>query len=701
MRAGAAVIAAILAGAGGAAGAATRPIELKDYYRLETASSPALSPDGRQVAFVRTYIAESENRRVSEIWLAPADGSAPAVRLTSPSPNSTGPRFSPDGKLLAFSSRRRLPGVREDADDGGAWFLRLDAPGGEAFQIDGVGGAPLFSPDNRWIAFTRKSPPPAAPKPPRTEFQRLVDERFKGRIFDWIGYRADGRGYLPDPADPAASAPEELYVVPRGGGAPRQLTRLGVDVSGVAWRPDSRALVFTADSHQRDEWLYERADVWTVTLEGETRRLTDDGHHHEAPAFSPDGQWLAVRRQLGLSAVIGSGAGRGAPVDLFLLPAGGGPLRNLTAEWDLLPGDPTFAADGRQVYFGAGVGGDAHLFRVGREGGAVEAVTQGARRLGGFSFSADGRHMAFTAADPTHPPEVFSARSDGSGERALSALNAGLLREGELRPVLGMAFQGGAGTPLEGWVMLPAMRDGQRPPLILGIHGGPHSAFQNDFSFQWQLWAASGYAVVYTNPRGSTGYGEKFLWATWGAWGDLDSEDVLAGVDAALKRYPVVDGQRLGVYGYSYGGFLTNWLIGHTPRFAAAISGAGVSNWVSDYATSDIPRTKESEFFGPPWDPRGQERLIRQSPVHYAGAVRTPTLFLHGESDFRVPIEQAEQMYLALRKRRVPARFVRYPDTSHGGWTPWNMVPRHREELRWWEVRLAPAAEPVASGNSR
>jgi dipeptidyl aminopeptidase/acylaminoacyl peptidase len=693
MRMPASLTAASLALAAGVATPATRSLELKDYYRLETASSPAMSPNGRQVAFVRTYIAESENRRVSEIWLAAADHSAPPTRLTSPAFSSSAPRFSPDGKLLAFSSRRRLPNAgREDAgDEGGAWFLRLDAPGGEAFQIEGVGGTPVFSPDNRWIAFTRKTPPPAPAPKPRSEFQRLIDERFKGRIFEWVGYRADGQGYLPDPADPAATAPEELYVVARTGGTPRQLTRVGVSVSGVAWRPDSQALVFTADSHQRDEWIYERADLWQVSLQGETRRLTDDGHHHEAPAFSPDGRSLVFRRQLGLSAVIESKADHGAPVDLFTMPAAGGPLRNLTADWDLLPGDPTFSADGRFVYFAAGRGGDAHLFRVGGEGGAVEPVTRGPRRLGGFSFSADFKSMAYTGADPTHPAEVFAARADGSEERALSALNAALLREVELRPAERLEFQSRDGTPLEGWVILPAgAAAGARSPLILSIHGGPHGAYQNEFSFQWQLWAAGGYAVLYTNPRGSTGYGEKFLWATWGRWGDLDSEDVLAGVDAALRKYGL-DDKRLGVYGYSYGGFLTNWLIGHTPRFAAAISGAGVSNWVSDYATSDIPRTKESEFFGPPWEARGQERLIRQSPVHYAGAVRTPTLFLHGESDYRVPIEQAEQMYLALRKQRVPARFVRYPETSHGGWTPWNMVHRHQQEAKWWEERLGTA----------
>jgi dipeptidyl aminopeptidase/acylaminoacyl peptidase len=199
--------------------------------------------------------------------------------------------------------------------------------------------------------------------------------------------------------------------------------------------------------------------------------------------------------------------------------------------------------------------------------------------------------------------------------------------------------------------------------------------------------AANGLAVLYTNPRGSTEYGEKFLWGTWGGWGGADFEDVMAGVDHAVAHYPI-DSKRLGVTGYSYGGFLTNWVITQTPRFAAAITGAGISNWISDYGTADIPRTKESEFYGTPWEARGAETLLKWSPVMKAGSVVTPTLFVHGESDLRVPIEQGEQMYTALRKRKVPAMFIRYPESYHGGWSPWNTVHRYQYEMKWWNKYL-------------
>ncbi len=193
--------------------------------------------------------------------------------------------------------------------------------------------------------------------------------------------------------------------------------------------------------------------------------------------------------------------------------------------------------------------------------------------------------------------------------------------------------------------------------------------------------------MIYTNPRASTGYGEKFRWGTWGGWGEKDFEDVMAGVDYALKHYSV-DPKRLGVTGYSYGGFLTNWTIGHTERFAAAITGAGPTDWISNYRTGDIPRTKESEFLGYPWEPEANAVMISHSPITYAANIRTPTLFIHGESDVRVPIAQAEELYTALKKRHVPARFVRYPNSYHGGWAPWDTVHRFQTELLWWKEYL-------------
>ena len=665
-----------------------RPLELKDYFRIEVADSPAISPDGRWVAFVRSYIVEAENRRQSEIWLVPSDGSAAPSRITNPAFSSSSPRWSPDGKLLAFVSRRKVP----DGDESNAiWFLRMDQPGGEAFQIRGMTGTPTFSPDNQWIAFAKRTSPATRPsKQYASDFERQLNERFKGRIVDWMNYRFDGRGYLPDPRDPYATPPDELYVIPRDGGTPKQITKLGVNVESAAWSPDSKALVIESNAHQRDEYQYDRSDLWVVTLDGVTKRLTDDGYNQGNPKWSPDGRFIVFTRSQSLSQVIAAKQNYGSPLDVYRMPIEGGKMENLTADWDLLPGAPALSADGRFVYFSGGIGGNAHLFRVPAAGGKVIQVTQGDRALGAFGFSAAFDRIAYTAADPTHPSEVFSARIDGADEKKLSGVNDAFLNEVEIRPVERLLYPSKDGTQIEGWVILPHGYDASKGkyPLILNIHGGPHGAYMNSFSAQFQLFAANGYAVLYANPRGSTNYGEKFLWGTWGGWGNLDYEDVMAGVDHAMKRY-AIDEKRLGVTGYSYGGFLTNWAITRTTRFAAAITGAGISNWISDYGTADIPRTKESEFFGTPWEPKAAELLIKQSPIVYAANVTTPTLFIHGEADLRVPIEQAEQMYVALKKRRVPAKFIRYPDSYHGGWSPWNTAHRYYQELKWWEQYLA------------
>src|SRR5581483_7357208 len=269
----------------------TRHLELQDFYRFETVNSPAISPDGRFVAYVRSRIVEEQNRHETEIWFAPTDGSAPAKRIGPVFPyGGTNPRWSPDGKLLYYNTR--VTGST-DNDARSAWFLPMDQPNARPIQINGVRGTPIFSPDNQWIAFTKATSP--GPKPQKqysSEFERKLNERFRGRIYDWMDYRFDQRGYLPDPRDPKATPPEELYIIPREGGVAKQITHFGVDVRNVVWRPDSKALAFVANSHQRDEYTYDRSDLWTVTLDGQVKRLTDDGYNHSAPTWSPDGKYL-------------------------------------------------------------------------------------------------------------------------------------------------------------------------------------------------------------------------------------------------------------------------------------------------------------------------------------------------------------------------------------------------------------------------
>lgn len=661
--------------------AQTRPLSYDDYYAIRSVSSTAISPDGSRVAFVESRVDEEENRSRSKLFMVRTSGGVRALQLLPSSSEESNPHWSPDGALLAFD-RRLLDG------DGGSstWFLRPDEPSAP-FQIEGLEGSPVFDPTNRWIAFTRPVVPdePEPEGPDLTEEEQKIVDRFDGRAYDWMQFRFDRRGYLPDPTDPFATPPSQIFVLPRAGGEARQLTELDVDASGVDWRPDGGALAFVADAHQRDEHTYPRADLWTVDLRGAVTRLTDDEYSWSGPVWAPDGSRLVARGSVGLDVVIQERWDRGAPTDLWLFSADGSDRRNLTSDFDLIPGSPTWSSDGTELYFTASVGGDSHLFQLDVATGRTEQITRGEGRRGSVSFSADRSTVVYVGQTPTHPGDVFAAPLAGDADQ-LTSVNEGFLRQVALRTPDRLLFQSADGTEIEGWVIPPAgyvAGDGRQWPLVLNIHGGPHGAYGNSFSFDFQLQAAKGYFVLYTNPRASTGYGEEFRWGTWGSWGDEDYDDVMAGVDAALARYPV-DEDRMGVTGYSYGGFLTNWIITQTDRFASAVAGAGISNWVSDYAVADIPRTKETEFYGTPWEEEGLRNLLASSPVVHAGGVSTPTLFVHGESDHRVPIEEAEQMYVALKKQQVPAKMIRYPDSYHGGWTPWRYLHRLYSTMEWW-----------------
>jgi dipeptidyl aminopeptidase/acylaminoacyl peptidase len=338
------------------------------------------------------------------------------------------------------------------------------------------------------------------------------------------------------------------------------------------------------------------------------------------------------------------------------------------------------------VYFTAEKSGTTHVFRVAaRAGAAVEQVTTGERRLGNVTFDKAMTRIAYTVGTYDSPSDVWSARIDGSDEKRLTDLFADIRSEIGITRTEKIAWKSADGTPIEGFLTYPyGFQKGGGPyPLVVFNHGGPHSAVGYGFNFKQQYFAANGYFVLDTNFRSSTGYGDAFKWATWGAWGTRDGQDVIAGVDYVLANHPV-DRSRVATMGHSYGGFMTNWLITQYPdRFAAAASGAGISNWISDYGIADIYRTKETEFFGTPWNPEAVKRMVAQSPLMQSGRVRTPTLFIVGEMDQRVPYEESEQMYFALRRQGVPAKMIAYAGQPHGISGHWNNVHRMLNELKW------------------
>ncbi len=655
-----------------------RPLVIEDFYRLRGVGTPSLSSNGRWVAFTVTSREEATNADPSEVWLVGSDGRTPAQRVSPAGANAIAPAWSADGRLRFAVNGKGYsldPATPQQVIEGEAPAGRR-REGAEQRFVAPVGGV---------TAILRSMPPTPRQRPVLTDFEQRHQARFKGVEFDWLNFQRDGQPFpVPNEDDPEVSPPQELWI--ERGGKETQLTHLALRPQGVAWNRDGTHVLFTADSAYRDERRYGASAVYTVALDGTVRSLSPDREvQHTNATFSPDGRWVLYMRQLSTDAVIAKHLDHGGATDLAIIAADGGGERILTGDWDYLPTNASWSPDGRYVYFMGGVGGTTHLFRVPAAGGAVEQVTRGERRIGNVSFDTGYTTISYTVGTNEAPSDLYAARIDGSGERRLTSLNADFVREVALSRVERLQFPSADGTPVEGWLMYP---NGYRPnagpyPLIVSSHGGPHAADGYGFDFKSQYFAANGYFVLKVNFRSSTGYGEKFLWATWGAWGDKDGQDVMAGLDYAIAHYPI-DRTKVATIGHSYGGFMTNWLMTQYPdRFAAAIPGAGIVNWVSDYGTADIARTKETEFFGTPWDPAARERMIRQSPLTYADRARAPTLFINGEVDQRVPYSEAEQMFVALRKNGVPAKVIQYEGMPHSISGSWNQVHRMLNELRW------------------
>ncbi len=671
------------------AAAQTRGYQPTDYYDLVTVGDPAVSPTGNYVAFVVTTVVEEENKRHREVWLQPlrsgrADGEA--FRVTDPTYEASAPVWSPDGTLLAFTSKR-------GSDDNPIWFLRVDGPG-EAFHVPGVEGSPVWSPDGNWIAFTKA--PGREPEGEREGWiapdaiSHTVDaERFDGRVVTSTRYKRDGT--LTFRPHYSVAQKRQIHVVPADGGSARRITSVEFHAGAMTWSPDGRRIFFAGDEREDEELSNEMtADIWSVSREGgPVRRLTTNPGSEASPAVSPDGERMVYR----------STPARGEQTDLLVVDLGPdgtsrGAPRNLTADWDLVPGAAVWLPDGSGVRFAAGIGGDTHLFRVTADGGPVEQVTVGERRLTGFSYDRSGTVMAYVATDAVTPTELYVGTADGASEERATGFNDAWLANVDLVRPERLAWTVGDGTEVEGWLVRPVGYDPTRTyPLVLKIHGGPHGAYGNSFFPTFHVLSSAGFFVLYPNPRGSSGYGHDFMFATRGEWGVMDKEDYLGGVDAALATYSSIDGGRLGVSGGSYGGFMTNWLTATTDRFHAAATSRSIANWESWWGSSDAQGLTEYEFYGPPWEQRDLYR--RLSPISYVENVTAPTLIIHSENDYRTPISDGEQWFMSLKKRGVPVELVRYPRSSHGlsrTGEPWLLVDRLERIRSWFDHWLGSGA---------
>ncbi len=661
------------------------PMTVEDFWSLKMVSDVRLSPDGTTVAYVVETYDEARDEVHSSIWLVDVM-SREGRPFTSGEAADSSPRWSPDGTRLAFVSTRY-----EDKPQ----IFVMPVGGGEPRRLttheDGA-SAPVWSPDGARLCFSVAVETDRQKVARETAWVETHDEVDKKgprlRRQASLMSRFDARGYI--------DRRVHLFVVSVDdaveGATPRQITDGDWDDLEAAWSPDGAVLAFVSNRGEGGEHNLV-ADLWTISPEGgEATRLTDGSlttFGSPQCVWSPDGETVAFYAQ---PEWVANGT---HDTHVWTVSRHGGGLRDLSAALDQQCGggvQPDYSAalssalawapDGKTVYAVAIEDGDAAAFAFDAGTGAAHRLSPPGATVSGLQPMPDGRSFVVFASTPTRPYDLFTLASEGGELTPLADTNGDLRARVDLVAPEHIRFDAPDGQEIEGWLYRPrdAGSEGDRPyPLILNVHGGPFGAWGSCFYFQAQVLAGAGYASLYVNPRGSFGHGAAFTRAA--DWGLKDFEDLMAGVDAVLARGEA-DPNRLGVTGISYGGFMTNWTIGHTSRFAGAVSVNGVSNFVSMYGVSDItPLWFETEFGGPYWTSDAQWDLYRRhSPLTYVERIDTPLLLLQAENDYRCPIDQGEQMLTALRMRRQVVELIRFPGASH--FIAATAQPHHRY-LQW------------------
>ncbi|HXN73516.1 MAG TPA: S9 family peptidase [Candidatus Acidoferrales bacterium] len=654
-----------------------RAITFQDLISMHRVSEPQVSPDGKWIAYSVSTPDLDANRSVRNIWIVASSGGE--ARQLTRGGTDTRPRWSPDGKKLAFLSAR----VENNPQ---VFWMNLE--GGEATKVTSLStGADneLWSPDGKAIAFISSVYPDC--KDDSCNAGRDAEKeksKVKARIYDKLLYRhwtgwSDGKR-------------SHLFLVLASGGTPRDLTpganydvppfNLGAP-EPIAFSPDSRELCFTANT-DKDEALSTNGDLFTVPVSGasEPKRITTNPGDDWGPAYSPNGMWIAYRAQM----QPGYESDRWR---LMLYARQGGKQINLTETFDSSVESYAFAPDSKSLYFNAEDKGEMPIYSITAAPGSSAKVIISGNFNQEFDVSEDGRTLAIARTSLTMPAEIFAANSDGSDVRQLTHQNAVLLSQLDLAKPEIFKFEGAEKTPVEGFVIRPPHFDPlKKYPALLLIHGGPQGAWTDAWGYRWneQLMAAPGYVVLAINPRGSTGYGQKFTAEVSRDWGGKAHQDLMKGLDAAIAKYSFIDGSRVGAAGGSYGGYMIDWIATHTGRFKCLISHAGPYDAVSMGATEEL-WFSEWEFGGTPW--ANPELYRKWSPSEFASALgkyKTPTLVVGGELDFRVPYTQDLEFFAALQRQGVPSKLLIFPDEGH-----WVLKPQNSE--LWYKTFLGWLAE--------
>ncbi len=664
-----------------------RHIKAEDLYHFKLSFDSQISPDGRYVVFCVQRVDKKTEKKYSNLWIVPTDR-GPTRQFTFGDWIDRHPKWSSDGNEIAFLSNRN--------DEKQEQIYIIPFYGGEARKITdfkGTIGGFEWSPDGKQFVCNLR-------KKDKEEIEREKNEQMKklgvvSRQITRAFFKEDGSGFLPKER-------WHIWIVNSRTGKAKQLTDSEVyDEYYPRWSQDSKKIIFCSNRSKDPDLDPDAIDIFIIpSNHGRIHKMETPSGPKAHPVFSPDGRWIAYFGREGKNKWWKSNS-------LWVIPVDGNrKARNLTKKFDFNVGNdtindlkvgsfdmpPVWSKDSESIYFQVSHHGNTILKSISRKGDSdsLQTIIGDKGIVGSFNFDGKQTKLAYFHADMKDPGEIWVRDRRSGISKRLTKLNGNLLEAINLGEIEEIWFKGANNNDLQGWILKPPGFDkSKKYPSILEIHGGPRVQYGNFYMHEFFFLAAEGYVVYFCNPRGGQGYGEEHSKSIWNNWGTVDYDDLMAWTDFIQKK-PYIDKKRMGVTGGSYGGYMTNWIIGHTDRFKAAVTQRSVSNLISMWGSSDFNWVFQAEFGDkPPWE--SWKNFWQQSPMKYIGNAKTPTLIIHSEQDLRCAIEQGEQVFIALKKLGIDTEMVRFPDEPHGlsrGGRTDRRIQRLKHILRWFDRYL-------------